>query len=131
MVLRLGRSLQVESSTAVFSSDILASGREESLKAARSGGYGLGGGHVRVQYKRVREDEPGSAPAVSPWAPPDSRRAADCLPQGFQHTSHPPTHPPHWPREARKPRRPHHFPLGCLKPIAQKLICTLGMKMTK
>lgn len=41
MVLRLGRSLQVESSTAVFSSDILASDREESLKAARSGGYGL------------------------------------------------------------------------------------------
>ena len=34
MVLRLGRSLQVESSTAVFSSDILASGREESLITA-------------------------------------------------------------------------------------------------
>ena len=42
----------MEKATDVFLSVILASGREESLKAAGSGGYGDGGGRVRLQCKK-------------------------------------------------------------------------------
>ena len=93
MVLRLDWSLQVESSTAVFPSDILASGREESLKATYSGVMGYGGGRVRVQYKRVREDGPGSAPALSARGLHQIEEGLliACPKASSTHIAHPPT----------------------------------------